>query len=273
MGFLDKILPDIAVPIVDAISKGGPRRQFKWNMRAAYKTNEMNLQNQEATLQKNLRIQAEQRLYDSPEAQMARYKAAGLNPHLIYGGSGGSAGGAFPVDAGSPGQASIQPPSASYGSLGTSFLAAGQTMANTALAEARTSETKMNTVLKEVLIDVAKTNPMLRPDVADAVAGMTLRVAELKKAEASYMKNSWVDRDRDHSERVYVAKIRADLEADFQRLGLNTADLAIKNKILESKGFENFLKEVQVKWMKDGEFTWSHAWQAGMLILNKMMGK
>jgi len=91
MGFLSDLLPDIAQPIFNAITSGGPRRQFKWNMRAAYKQNEMNLENQRNTLATNLRLQKEQRMYDSPEEQMRRYKEAGLNPHLIYGGGSGSA--------------------------------------------------------------------------------------------------------------------------------------------------------------------------------------
>lgn len=269
MGFLAKILPDIAVPVVDAITKGGPRRQFKWNMRAAYKTNEMNLQNQEATLQKNLRIQAEQRVYDSPAEQMARYKAAGLNPHLIYGGSGSSAGGAFPVDAGSPGSVNIQPPSASYGSLGTSFLAAGQTVANTALAEARTAETEVNTALKEIQIDIAKTNPMLQPWVASWVATSMQETARLKTMEA----RSWMARSRGEFVMRISQKVSAELEADLQRLGLNTADLEIKNKILQSKEFENMIKQVQASWLKNAEVTPQHIYQGLMLIMSKMIGK
>lgn len=269
MGFLEKILPDIAVPVVDAITKGGPRRQFKWNMRAAYKTNEMNLQNQEATLQKNLRIQAEQRLYDSPAAQMARYKAAGLNPHLIYGGSGGSAGGAFPVDAGSPGSANIQPPSASYGALGSSFLAAGQTIANTELARARQGEVEMNTALKEIQIDIAKTNPMLSPDVAAWVATSMMEAARLKSIESRH----WLGGTHGHTEPMNISKkINMEIEAMAQRLGLNTLDLSIKNKIFESKEFENAVKEIQVAWLKDGDMSPEHIRQGLMLILSKMLG-
>jgi len=48
----------------------------------------------------NLRLWHMQNEYNSPEQQMQRLKAAGLNPHLIYGGSsGGAAGQASSLDA------------------------------------------------------------------------------------------------------------------------------------------------------------------------------
>lgn len=264
-GFIAQAIPAVA----NAISRGGPRRQFKWNMRAAYKTNEMNLQNQEATLQKNLQIQKEQREYDSPAAQMARYKAAGLNPHLIYG-SGSSAGGAFPVDAGSPGSAPIQPANSSYGSIGTDWLAAGQTMANTVLAEARSGEVAMSTAYKSVLIDIAKTNPMLNPALAGWVATSMQEMARVKTMEA----RSWLADPADvggEKSNIYK-KVQAEVEAMVQRLGLNTADLAVKNRILESKEFANAILEVQKKWMVDNEITPQVGLQAGMMILKILLG-
>lgn len=264
-GWIAQAIPAVA----NSVSRGGPRRQFKWNMRAAYKTNEMNLQNQEATLQRNLQIQKEQREYDSPAAQMARYKAAGLNPHLIYGGSGSSAGGAFPVDAGSPGSAAIQPASASYGSFGSDFLAAGQTMANTELSQARVLETQANTALKEIQLDIAKTNPMLQPWVSTWVATAMQETARLKTMEA----RSWMARDRGEYQTRISQKVANEVETMAQRLGLNTLDLSIKNKILESKGFENAVKEIQANWLKDGDITSQHVYQGFMLLFSKMLGK
>lgn len=265
-GFIAQAIPSV----VTAVTRGGPRRQFKWNMRAAYKTNEMNLQNQEATLQKNLRIQQEQREYDSPAAQMARYKAAGLNPHLIYGGSGSSAGGAFPVDAGSPGSANIQPPNAAWPDVSGAFLRAGQMSAQTDLANARAGQVAMETAYKSVLLDIAKTNPMLNPEVAGWVATSMQELARVKTMES----RSWLADSADvqgEKSNIY-RKVQADVDSMTQRLGLNTADLLIKNRILESKEFANAILEIQKKWMVDNEITPQVGLSAGMMILKILLG-
>lgn len=60
-----------------------------------------------------------QNQYNSPEAQMARFKAAGLNPHLIYGQGAGNAN-AGPVRSSQPGQWKPDAPQFDPGSvLGT----------------------------------------------------------------------------------------------------------------------------------------------------------
>lgn len=271
-GFIASMLPGMVSSGISAITQGGPRRQYKWNKKAAEWNQVTNRANQEWLLEQNQRLQEEQRIYDSPASQMARYKAAGLNPHLIYGSGGGSAGGAFPIDAGSMPAANVQPPDASWPDIAGGYLRAGQTVAQTELTQAKTSESYANQALKSVLIDIAKTNPMLSPKVASAVADSMMEVARLKGAESQYMRTSWMDRDRDHSERIYVAKIRSEVEAMSQRLGLNTSDLQIKNKILESKDFENAIKEISVNWLKDGEMSPEHIRQGLMLILSKMLG-
>lgn len=56
-----------------------------------------------------------------------------------------------------------------------------------------------------------------------------------------------------------------------QRLKLNTSDLKVKAEIIESKEFENALKEIQVKWMKDAEITPQHVYQGIMLLMQGLM--
>lgn len=269
MGLLSDILPDIAVSAVQAVTRGGPRRQYKWNKKAAQDANQMNRENQQWLLEQNKRIQEEQRMYDSAEAQMARYKAAGLNPHLIYG-SGGGAGGAFPIDAGSVPGVNVQAPSAAYPDVAGNFLSAGQSIAQRNLAEARADEVAANIALKEIQVDIAKTNPMLNPSVASWVATSMQEGARLKAMES----RSWMSNVSGSDAYMKVtAKVNAELEAKIQKLGLNTSDLAIKNKILESKEFENMIKEVQADWLKDGEVTPQHFYQGMMLIMSKMLGR
>lgn len=250
-GFLAAMLPALASAGVSAIAQGGPRRQYKWNKRAAQDTYEM-----------NRRIQEEQRAYDAPKAAMARFLEAGLNPHLIYGSGSASSGGAFPFTY------SVQPPSARYADVAQSYLQAGQTMAQTGLLEARTGESYVNQALKELQTEIAKTNPMLNPDVALWVSTSMQESARLKALEA----RSWMSPKSPDYLKV-TAKVNAQLEAMMQRVGLNTADLEIKNRILESKEFENVVKEMQANWLKDADITPEHIRQAMMLLLSKMVGK
>lgn len=250
-GFLAAMLPALASAGVSAIAQGGPRRQYKWNKRAAQDTYEM-----------NRKIQEEQRAYDAPKAAMARFLEAGLNPHLIYGSGSASSGGAFPFSY------SVDAPSARYPDVAQSYLQAGQTMAQTDLLRARTDESYVNQALKELQTEIAKTNPMLSPSVAVWVRNAMEEAARLKTLES----RTWMSYESDSYMKV-TARINAELDAALQRVGLNTTDLAIKNKILESKEFENVVKEVTASWLKDAEVTPEHFRQALMLILGKMVGR
>lgn len=267
MSFISKALEVLPVvgPITQAITQGGPRRQYKWNKKASEDANVMNRANQQWLLEQNQALQAEQRAYDDPKAQRARYIAAGLNPNIIYG-SGSSAGQAFPIDAGSVPGVNIQPPSARYPDIAGSFMAAGQISAQTQLAQARTEETLTNQALKSIQIDIAKTNPMLNPDVANWVMTSIAESARLKTMES----RTWLS----SNEQVMkvTQKINMEIAAMAQKLGLNTADLAIKNRILESKEFENAVKEINMRWMRDNEITPQLMFQGGMQILKQLLG-
>jgi len=248
-----------------------PQRQYRWNKRAMEDANALNRANQQWLLEQQKGLRDEARLYDSPEAQMARLKAAGLNPHLIYG-SGSSAGGAFPIDAGQIAPARLDAPQAAMPDPIGNYLAASRGFASMDLTGAKTAESLMRTQAQQLQNDIAKNNPMLSPEVARAVSEAMQNAAELKSAQDWYMKNSWITQG-DRASRLYVAKIQNEIELTWQKLGLNTTDLAIKNKILESKEFENAVKEIQAKWLKDGDISPEHIRQGLMLILTKMLGR
>lgn len=271
------VLKEVVAPGViaatQAITRGGPRRQYKWNKRAAEDTNRMNRENAIWALEENKKIQNEQRVYDSPENQMSRYKAAGLNPHLIYGGGSGSSGGTFPISSGGIAPSRIDAPSASYPDVAGSFLQAGASLAGTQLAQQRVEESESRSALIDIQVDIAKTNPMLDPAVYKSLVASMTAVADAKASEA---KTAWMLRESTTDsgwERYTLGakKMEAEVEALTQKLGLNTADLRIRNQIFESKEFENAIKEVQMKWIKDGELTSQHIWQGLMIILSRMV--
>lgn len=261
-----------AIAIAQGITRGGPRRQYKWNKRAANDANIMNRENAIWALEENKRIQQEQRVYDSPANQMARYKAAGLNPHLIYGNGSGSSGGAFPISAPSIAPSRIDAPSAAYPDIAGSFLQAGQTLAQTALSESKAVESGFKSEVLELQAKIAATNPMLDPEVYQKTIRVLEMAARQKIAEHGYLYDITKDVSKDGKEMIpALRKIQNDLDKESQQLGLNTADQKIKNKILESKEFENMLKEIQVRWLKDADVTPQHIYQGIMMLLMKML--
>lgn len=281
--FIAASLVSAATSAGQAVAQGGPRRQYKWNKRAAQDANTMNRDNQTWLLQQQKILQDEQRAYDAPQQQMERYKKAGLNPHLIYG-NGSSAGQAFPIDAGQIAPARIDAPDASYPDIAGNFLRAGQSLATMGLNNSRIEESQARTALTEMQTEIAKTNPMLDSRVAKSVIDSTLAVAHLKEVEANQWSKSrqtmeWNKTAFDDAEATITIssriadKIEAEVQAMQQRIGLNTADLEIKNKILQSKEFENAVKEIQAKWLKDAEITPEHIRQGLMLLLTKMLGR
>lgn len=266
-------IADAGIAGIQAITRGGPRRQYKWNKKAAEDSNRMNRENQQWLLAQNKELRDEQRAYDlaqnSPQAQMERFIAAGLNPHLIYG-NGSSAGtGVFPIDAGTISGSNIQAPNAQWPDISGSFLRAGQTMAQTELIAQKTAESEMRTQSMEVQNEIARTNPMLNPQVASWVSTAMQETARLKAMES----RQWMAKDSETQTKKYQAKINSEVNQMAQRLGLNTADLAIKNKIFESKEFENAIKQINADWLQDGDMSPEHVRQGLMLILSKMMGK
>lgn len=262
-----------AIAATQAITRGGPRRQYKWNKRAANDANQMNRDNAIWALEENKKIQNEQRVYDSPSSQMARYKAAGLNPHLIYGSGAGSSGGTFGISAGAIAPARIDAPNASYPDIAGGFLAAGQTLATTALQEQKAIESEHKTALMDVQRDIAKSNPMLNEYVYKATIFQLEAAATQKAQEARYL-SDFQEKDRTRAEQ----KVQLDIDKMMAELGIKGSqaeilamDKKIKNEILQSKQYENALKELQVKWMKDAEITPQHIFQGIMLLLSKMM--
>ncbi|AXH73172.1 MAG: DNA pilot protein [Microviridae sp.] len=269
------------IATTQAITRGGPRRQYKWNKRAAQDTNEMNRDNAIWALEENRKIQNEQRVYDSPENQMRRYKEAGLNPHLIYGGGSGNSGGVFPISTQGIAPSRIDAPSASYPDLAGSYMQAGQSLASTDLNRQKAEESEHKILLIDAQKDIAKSNPMLNKYVYQSTIFQLEAVANQKAQEARYLGDFKEGTNMTNAEYNLAQgqkKVQADINRVFQQLGLGETDQElknldkqIKNKILESKGYENALKELQVNWMKDGDITPQHIWQGLMLLLQRMM--
>lgn len=117
----------------------------------------------ELAYQRSVEMWNMQNLYNSPEAQMNRFKEAGLNPHLIYG--QGSAGNASSPPQYQPANLQYKYEAPAYGaavnSVVPTLMAVGTWMQNMRLSEAELESKKTNTEKSRQLIDfLVQKNPM-----------------------------------------------------------------------------------------------------------------
>lgn len=236
-----------------AVSAGsgmfGIKRQYKYNKKMAALQNKYNRQNAQWLYDKNLELTKFQLDYDSPQKQMERFKAAGLNPNLIYGsGTPGNMGAPMKMDL--PPAASAQPPDV-QGPIQAAFGPIMEQMARFKLmnSQANLTNSKIDeSTVKQDLMRSQKAlvdaNPHLNKAYMDSFVSTMESVASMKKNELNFqpINQSWS-----------ITKIAKDVELLSQRVGLNDADLAVKAEILKSKQFENALNDLKMKWIKDGE--------------------
>jgi len=255
---------------IGAIAKGGPKRQYKWNKKAAEDQNRMNRENAEWELAQNRILSQEQRDYDSPKMQMERFKAAGLNPHLAY--TQGNVG-----NMNSPlSMPHIAP--ANYGHVDTEYanpiqIAQQSELMSTqmGLSNQKIDESKQKVAQSKAQERVLKSNPYLDPSYLGALVSIMENTAFQKQAELQFYwdrpDTQFHDQLRGHKG---YEKMQAELELLFKRNDLLTSDKQVKAKIIEGKGFENDLKEIQSRWMRDGEITPEHIRQGIMMFLSRL---
>lgn len=124
----------------------------------------------ELAYQRSVEMWNMQNVYNSPESQMNRFKAAGLNPHLIYG--QGSAGNASGTPQYHPADMQYRYEAPAYGhavqsSLPT-LMAVGTWMQNMKLSQAELESKSTNTEKTRQLIDyLMEANPHLLKQVSD----------------------------------------------------------------------------------------------------------
>lgn len=273
-GIFATIAPAL-ISAASSITKGGPKRQFKYNKKLAVLQNEMNRANAQWAFDKELELRKYQQDYDSPQARMQRYKDAGLNPNLIYGNE--SAAGSFspPSFPSVPG-VDVGRVDASQSVLShvvDSFQQARYMAAQTDLIETKTDESTVKQDLMRAQKDLVKANPYMKSEYVNAMVTQLKSIAQLKEQEASFMLSKTmpgVVPSDDRWERGFL-KMQMEITQLEQRLKLNTSDLKVKAEIIESKEFENALKEIQVKWMKDAEITPQHVYQGIMLLMQGLM--
>lgn len=207
---------------------------------------------------KNLELAKWQAQYNSPANQMARYRAAGLNPNLIYGqGTPGNMERVMPADYAS-----------AFSNLGSNFQQQQYIAAQTELASSKTQESQVKQGLMKAQESLIKANPLLDPEYVRSMVTNLKSTAQLKEQEAKFMTQS--DMYSGYSTKG-EQKMHFEIESLAQKLGLGEQDSKIKAQIIQSKEFQNALHEIQVKWLRDKEITPQHIYMGIMLLLQKMM--
>lgn len=261
-----------AVTGLNAITKGGPRRQYKWAKKYANYANEMNRKNAEWQLEQNKAILADQRAYDSPAQKMQRLKEAGLNPHLAYENVGGM--NSPMINMSSLPAANYGHVDTSYSDIGSDFLNAEMAQTQMGLSNQKISESQTKQAVMEAQEDLIRANPQMRPAYVDAMVKQMEATAALKQQEKRWMHTKVSDSEKGYYgyEQGFI-KMEKELDILFQKYKLGEADLKVRAQIIEGKDWENDLKEVQAKWMKEQDITPQHIYQGIIILLGKLMGK
>lgn len=193
------------------------------------------------------------RRYNSPKAQMQRYRDAGLNPNLIY-------------SQGTPGNYGTPIDYQQFGNVGSSFIEASQTSAQTELTQQKTQESVSKTDLIDAQEDLVRANPFLDPEYLANFVEKGIADSQIKRQERDYK----LSIDAEGFENG-IRKMQTEVDLLMQRYQLGEADKKIKAQVFQSKEFQNELQRIQLNWMKDGDITPQHIYQGIMMVLMKLM--
>jgi len=207
---------------------------------------------------------AEQNAYNTPSAQMQRFREAGLNPHLIYG-------------QGNPGNQSSALETPQYEQRYEDVTPAAIQLANqTQMMQAQVQAQNANTLkvgaqtsLVKLQEKVLARNPLMNDEALAAIVESLVMSAEIKGTEWNMGLSKL--RVQQATEGIQVAKMGQEIELLTQRFDLGTQDQAIKAQIIQSKEFQNAILEVQKKFMTDSEMTPQHILQFIQLLLMKIL--
>lgn len=204
----------------------------------------------------NMKLAKYQNAYNTPAAQMKRYKDAGLNPNLVY--TQGNSGNMSPIT-----------PTNWQGALsnvGSQYNQSELQQTQSDVGRQKISESEAKKSLMAAQEDVHRANPLLDPEYLGYLVQSGIATFKSKEQDANYLLSSNPD-----AQTVGQQKIAMDVQALAQRIGLNEADKNMKAEILKSQQFKTELLEVQRNWLKNADVTPQHILNGLMLLLSKFM--
>lgn len=196
--------------------------------------------------------------YNSPASQMARFKAAGLNPNLIYGqGTPGITSGSAVQASGNVSKPDVMGKLIESVALGKELelkdAQIEQVKANTRFIETRTGSEDWKQKLSEQEWYYLEQN---FPELMDKIK------RENRIGQAT---------EQDTVQKVKADAIRASqlISTELMHQKLMEQDGKIKTEVLKGKDLQNAILEMQKKFVTSGEMNAQHFWQAIMMILSK----
>lgn len=265
-----------AIPLIQAGAMLASQfMQGRANKSAAKWEVEQNRVNTDIAYNRQMELLKYQLDYNSPLAQMQRFKDAGLNPNLVYG-------------QGSPGnmQNAPNPPTAAPARRApvdfSAMANAGMQLAQMKLMESQAGLTEAKTdesIIKQDLIKaqtaVTNANPYLAEGYVSSMVAQLKATAEMKKQEAGFMteKVGGTIGDTHLIQAQERGRLIMDkqMETLFRKYDMAGQDQKIKAEIVRSKEFQNELSRIQVEWMKNAEITPQHIYQGIFMLLQNLM--
>lgn len=213
----------------------------------------------------NERYLQQQLDYNSPEAQMARFKKAGLNPHLIYG-QGNPGNQAAPLSYPDIRPADFQ---GLYSSIVPAFSQALMTQSQVQAIDAKTRQTYAMTELNKLQARVLQKNPLLDDAGFKAIIDSLKSTAEIKASESQIKASEMFVQQASAGHQV--SKIFQEVQLLEQRFKLTELDAGIKAEVLKSKEFQNAILEIQKRFLSDGDVSPGQILQFIQLLLLKAL--
>lgn len=250
--------------------------QNRANRRAAERANAYDRESADIAYGRELELMKYQNDFNSPAAQMQRFKDAGLNPNLVYG--QGSPGNTAPASPQVPRQApakaaqvSIQAPNVMQMIQQWELI-----KAQTELIKEKTLTEPVRRDLTTMQTEVAKANPYLAPGYLHSVVSNMESIARQKQQETSfkldhYTSEGGLNGGSTDSVPMGIAIAQKQWDILYQKFRLGERDLKIKSEIIQSKEFQNELAEIQRNWMKNGEITPEVIKQFALMLMQALL--
>lgn len=262
-------MPFPLIPVIyAAASMASQLFQNRANKKQADRAYERDRQSTDVAYGRELELMKYQNTYNTPLAQMQRFKDAGLNPNLVYGqGSPGNMQSTPKV----PQQAPARVAQVSMPDVAMLYQDARLKAAQTDLISSKTDESGIKQDLMKVQTEVARANPYLAPGYLDSMVSQMKSAAAMKEQEASWHLDQTVGTGDGRA--MGMAKMDQQFDLLLQKWRLGEKDMKVKAEIIQSKEFQNDLAEIQRNWMKDASITPQHIYQFIMMFLQSMIRK
>lgn len=214
-----------------------------------------------------------QNTYNSPVEQMARFRAAGLNPNLIYG--QGNAGNMSSAPS-SPRYQTVDVAGGVQNTVGTALAVRAQEQqmklmeSQESLNRVKSGESIQKAELMQAQSDLVRANPYMKESYVNAIVTTAESVARMKAQESDFALSKTQDSTTGVRWERGFLKMQKELDLLTQKFNLNAEDLKIKAEILQSKDFQNYMNDIMKRFMSDGELSNAQVLDFVKMVLSKL---